>query len=267
MSLPREQCLNPFDTAEAIGIEVRFVDAPSLEGMFSREPHPLVLLPSLHHRPRGRVSYTCGHELGHALLGHGDTVDHVIHEEQSSSAQEFAANVFSSSLLMPRPAVLAGLERRQVDVTAAPSIALYSLACELNVGYETLLQHLSWGLRLTDAQWLRKHRQTTPKDFRAQLAASEAKNLLVVDAGWLATPLDCETGDAIVIADTCPLEMDNGVKVLSKSEPQDGWLRFRAERPGETWIGLNRQRIRVRVARVGYCGPYRNRYLDDPETS
>src|SRR5207249_3321979 len=34
--IARERPLNPFDVAQALGIEVWFTDAPSLEGMFAR---------------------------------------------------------------------------------------------------------------------------------------------------------------------------------------------------------------------------------------
>jgi hypothetical protein len=45
LSIAREDPVNVYDVASAIGVELRFVDRPSLEGMFLRDPHPVILLP------------------------------------------------------------------------------------------------------------------------------------------------------------------------------------------------------------------------------
>ena len=74
LGIAREDPVNVFDVAIALGVEVRFQDAPSLEGMFARDPHPLILLPSSRHRPMPRIRYSCAHELGHSQLGHGTHV-------------------------------------------------------------------------------------------------------------------------------------------------------------------------------------------------
>ena len=54
LSIAREEAVNVYDLATSIGVDVMFLDRPSLEGMFVRDPDPLVLVPSRRHRPRGR---------------------------------------------------------------------------------------------------------------------------------------------------------------------------------------------------------------------
>ncbi len=44
LSIPRELPINPFDVSQALGVEVFFLDTPSLEGMFARSPAPRILL-------------------------------------------------------------------------------------------------------------------------------------------------------------------------------------------------------------------------------
>src|ERR1700722_9206392 len=49
-SLSLEHPVNAFDVAMSIGVEIQFMDLPSLEGMFFRGPDPKIILPSLKHR-------------------------------------------------------------------------------------------------------------------------------------------------------------------------------------------------------------------------
>ncbi len=59
--IPREMPVNALDIAMMIGADVRFLDAPSLEGMLVRDPGLRVLLPSTKHRPRSRILFSCAH--------------------------------------------------------------------------------------------------------------------------------------------------------------------------------------------------------------
>src|SRR5260221_11353438 len=49
-----------YDVAEELGLEVRFVDISSMEGMYCKTAIPLILVSSL--RPSGRQTFTCAHE-------------------------------------------------------------------------------------------------------------------------------------------------------------------------------------------------------------
>src|SRR5205809_1109548 len=62
-----------YDLAEQMGVEVWFDALPSLEGMYSKTPRPVIVLSSL--RPLGRQTYTSGHELGHHVFSHGFRID------------------------------------------------------------------------------------------------------------------------------------------------------------------------------------------------
>lgn len=93
--------MNPFDVALSLGISVRFLDVKTLEGMFARQPAPHILLPSSQHRPFGRITFSCAHELGHFQLGHATTVDEVGGPVSHTHIEEIAADAFASWLLMP----------------------------------------------------------------------------------------------------------------------------------------------------------------------
>ena len=58
-----DQAVCVYDLAEKLGVEVRFLDLPSVEGMYLSTSSPTIIVSSL--RPPGRRTFTCAHELGH----------------------------------------------------------------------------------------------------------------------------------------------------------------------------------------------------------
>jgi hypothetical protein len=266
LSVAREEPINVYDVAEAIGVEVRFMDLPSLEGMFLRDPHVIVVLPSLKHRPRGRVTFSCAHEIGHFQLGHGTTVDkYVVDSEQHGpkSDNEFAADTFASSVLMPRPAVLRRFDVRHLAVPEATPMQLFGVAGELDVGYGTLLNHIRYGLQLADDAWLKHRQRTTPKQIRFEILGDNcAGRLLLVDNKWPGVPIDLEIGDWIAIPKDSQSELS---ELFSQSQTRGPWKLVQSIRAGRTKIGLEGAKRAVRVARTGYIGNLKYRYLTDSE--
>jgi Zn-dependent peptidase ImmA (M78 family) len=95
-----------YDVAEKLGIEVRFVDISSMEGMYCKIATPLILVSSL--RPSGRQAFTCAHELGHHIYKHGTRIDELVDRPTAKSRfdpEEFLADCFAGLLLMPKSAV------------------------------------------------------------------------------------------------------------------------------------------------------------------
>lgn len=265
-SIAREDAVNVYDIADAIGVTVRFADRPSLEGMFFRGPHPIIVLPSLHHRPHGRVTFTCAHELGHFALGHGTRVDKYITDEiqtERKPDEEIAADTFASSLLMPRPAVLHRFRLRAWDPATASPLQLFMVAGELDVGYETLLKHLTYNLRLVDETWLRRRQQTTPKLLRSRILGNHtARRVVLVDDLWPDIPLDIEVGECVALPKHLEVDTSGPLSDIGVNDP---WRLLTALRPGRTRIDVQGRFLDVRVARYGYCGDLKYRFLEDPE--
>jgi hypothetical protein len=265
LSIPRECAINVFDVATAIGVEVQFLDLPSLEGMFYRGPDPKVILPSLRHRPRGRVAFSCAHELGHFDLGHGTRVDEYIADDEAgmpeSPLEEVAADTFASTLVMPRPAVLARFTCRGWTIDGASVIELYCVAVELDVGYGTLLKHLRYGLGIVNDAWMKSRAKFAPKALRAAIAPrSECSRLVVLDQHWPKLPVDLEVGDCLAIPNFLRVGLASS---LHEEDEYDGRRIFRAAKPGETKAIVDGQTFAIRIARAGYCGLLRYRYLEE----
>jgi len=135
-----------FDIAEALDISVRLLDLPTLEGMYLKEERAILIGTQ---RPLGRRRYSCAHEIGHHILGHGSRVHEYgpgssrASRSPASSAEEFLANRFAGALLMPKLAVVAAFARRRWPLTTADGSQVFTVAQELGVGYSTLVDHLA----------------------------------------------------------------------------------------------------------------------------
>jgi hypothetical protein len=265
LSIPREHPVNVFDIASSIGVEVHFLDLPSLEGMFYRGPDPKVIVPSLKHRPRGRVAFSCAHELGHFDLGHGTRVDEYVGEEDDDrrefSLEELAADTFASTLLMPRPAVLARFSCRGWKVDGASALDLYRVAAELDVGYRTLCKHLRYGLGLVNDVWLKSRTKFAPKALREAIAPrSECRRLVVLDQHWPKIPIDLEVGDCLAIPAHLQAQTPS---CLRQEDEHDGRRISRATVTGEMKVAINGHPVTIRIARAGFCGMLKYRYLEE----
>jgi hypothetical protein len=266
LAIAREEPVNVYDIASTIGVEVRFLDGPSLEGMFLRDPHPTVCLPSLNHRPRGRVSFSCAHEIGHFQLGHGTTVDEYLDGDADSrprTDEEFAADTFASSLLMPRQAVVQRFRVRNISPSDADPLVLFAIAGELDVGYQTLLKHMRFGLELVGNDWLHDRLRTSPKQVRSLLpCAHDARRLVIAGQFWPGLPIDLEVGDCIATSAASSLSVP---PILTDIGTDGIWRTFRASKPGTGRLAMDGTPINIRAARFGYCGLLKYRFLEDPE--
>jgi hypothetical protein len=264
LAIPREVAVNAFDVAQMSGLDVRFLDVPSLEGMFVRDPGLRVLLPSLKHRPRSRVLYSCAHEVGHHQFGHGTKADEYLAEGQSPafSDEEFLANSFASHLLMPRAAVMDAFQRRQWDAQRPTAQQAYLISGEIGVGYETLLNHMTYTLELIPRADRDRLVKTTPKALKLELTGDPAvRRVVLVDSFWKHVPIDVECGEMVLLPPgagaECPL--------LTLVAHREDVSVYAASRPGQETIVIGSGEVPIRVARQHYIGPYSNRYLADPD--
>jgi hypothetical protein len=176
--------------------------------------------------------YNCAHELGHHEFGHGSTFDELQAEgtvTQPFIANEYLANTFAAYLLMPRLAVTHAFSVRGWKAhTATPAQALV-VACSLGVGYETLVKHLAYGLKLVGGNVFRTLMERGLPAIRRELLGSQAKpRLTVIDRHHTLKTVDTEVGAAVLMPPGTEMEHE---RVATTEDTLRGRL-FHIQRPG-----------------------------------
>ena len=158
-----------YDVADKARVTVRFIDDVSMEGVYAALAKPKILISSL--RPAVRRVFTCAHELAHHFFGHGSTIDELRDEAESGQFQpnEFLADVFAGFLLMPAQGVKRAFSLRGMDIASATPEQMYGVACSFGVGYETLVGHLEYSLKLLTADRATILRRTKLPKIRARI--------------------------------------------------------------------------------------------------
>jgi Zn-dependent peptidase ImmA (M78 family) len=186
---------------ELLGVEVHFADIPSMEAMYRKQPEPLILISSL--RPSGRQAFSCGHELGHHIYGHGMRVDELIDENRNfNSLEELQANLFSAFLLMPRQAISASFAKRGWNSACPSPEQVYIVAEGLGVGYTTLIWHMSSSVNLMEQATARNLLNVRTEQIRKHiLGRAVPEQLIVVDQHWdgVVKAVDAQVSDLILL--------------------------------------------------------------------
>ncbi|MDH6565005.1 Zn-dependent peptidase ImmA (M78 family) [Streptomyces sp. SAI-117] len=149
--------------------------------------------------------HTAAHELGHHVLHHRTAADDDLSPalrwgNGSWPDEEKTAEAFAAWFLMPRPAVLAGLDRICQGQSASPE-DVYRLARELGTSYAGTVRHLQ-NLRLLDADRARQWAKISPAALRSSLAGGAAlpadAQVHVVTAASHLQRVHADAGDVLI---------------------------------------------------------------------
>ena len=261
--LPLDEAICVYDLAERLGIEVRFVDIPSMEGMYCRELGPAIILSAL--RPAGRRAYNCAHELGHHSNGDGTQLDQIADEltRNRFDPKEFAADCFAGALLMPRMAVQRAFVLREWSIRKCTAGQVYTLANYFGVGYSTLVYHMRSSLRLLSNDHAATLLKVNMRRARAEALGWESPaQAWIVDSHWKGRSIDVEVGDLILVRGRPIVE---GVSVAQVQDTKDEIL-FRALKPGiSRFSGGSDWAAFVRVSRREFVGRSIFRHMAEVE--
>lgn len=249
-SLDQPVCV--YDLADRLGVEVRFLDLPSMEGMYSSDPSPTIIVSSL--RPAGRRAFTCAHELGHHSRRDGVQVDELVGQwdQPRFDPREFMADCFAGALLMPKLAVSKAFAVRGWRIEECAPEQVFMVAGYFGVGYTTLVHHLRSAFRaITDTQ-ARALLRIRPRKAQSLLVGWDTQHTIrVVDAHWTSRAVDVEVGDLILLRGDGRSE---GTCVEPYASLENGKL-FRATTPGIGRLnGCDSWSTFVRVSRRQYAG-------------
>ncbi len=250
---------DPCDICETIarhGVDLQFVDIPSLEGMYLEEAE-VQRICVCSHRPVGRQHFTAAHELGHHVLGHGTSFDAVIDEfgeANDLTPDEVAADAFARYILMPPRAVQVAFRQRGFDLGHLEPLAVYRAACWLGVGYSTLLNQMLYSLGLLKPLDYKRLSKISPKNIKAKLAGAVSDHdVWPVDHLWVDRRLRTQLGDLLI--GLAPGRSTHMLKELEGGK-------YIANAVGESVFPLaTGGSLTVSVSRAAYVGFYEYRYL------
>jgi hypothetical protein len=216
-----------FDIAVAKGLEIWFINTPSIEAVYSKTPQPVITLSS--GRPLVRQAYSCGHELGHHIFGHGTRVEKFAGGFDSNNPEEFLAECFAGYLLMPPTAICRAFSQRGWNVSSPLPHQILTVASQYGVGYTTLIYHLQSALKLLERRLADDLLRQSLPTIRKQLVGEPCrKNVVVVDQFWGKMPIDLTVGDLLLLPPDSVTEGD----CVEKYRRIRGGLIFEATRKG-----------------------------------
>lgn len=261
--VPLWEPVGVYDLAERIGVDVRFIDVPSMEGAYCMAAHPTIIVSSL--RPPGRQFFTAAHELGHHVFGHGDQYDEFVdgrREQAYADPNEFAADCFAGALLMPKVAVDRGFSVRGWNPQTCQPEDIYVVATWLGVGYATLIHHMQRALGALGAARADELIRVSARSLRHSLLGQDCPDHLVVaDLQWSGRAIDAKESDFILLPPNAVTEGNCATVVgrtvartiVRATQPGIG----RAYVPGTTWA------VYIRVTRKNFVGRGIYRFMED----
>ena len=251
--------LSIFDVVESAGIEVWFLEASSLEGMYSESPRVICIGSE---RPPGRQAFTCAHEYGHHLFGHGTRVDELGDHNAKGAKfkpEEYLADAFAGFFLMPKVAVEHTFRNRGWSLCQPSPTEVYTVAGYLGVGYSSLIQHMSSALDLMPRNVASELFKFQPKRIRASLLGRPVEsNIIIVDEHWQHRPIDIAVGD-FILAKSQP--MADGECIRRVGQTFEGWL-FQGVCTGGGFMEDLGWSSQVRVSRRLFAGWNRYRFQE-----
>lgn len=260
--IPLDHSCCVYDVVENAGVEVRFADLPSMEGVYYPSK-PAIVVSSL--RPQGRQAFSCAHEFGHHTYGHGEQFDELIEDRidrRKYDPKEFEAECFAAALLMPKTAVLKGFADRSFHPATLTAEQVYRLASWLGVGYTTLLNHLARVLHLISlGQFIALEKVRLPAIRKGLLGSKCNEHLVVADEAWSGRPIDAQVSDMILLPPEAELE-GTVLEVLRRNRTM---CVARASKPGigrvilagTIWAHY------TRISRNHFSGMARFRHLEE----
>lgn len=255
--------VNIFDVCSTLGVTVRFIDV-SMEGMYVNvedAESQVILISSL--RPLPRRVYTCAHELGHHLFGHGSKVDGLTDENASSSLydkDEYLVDAFAGAFLMPLAGIDAEFMKRGWNPRTASPLQFYTISSIFGTGYTTLITHCRVNGIIGDAETIILNKEKPAKLLQKLMGKSvENSHFRLIDGKTNIPVIDLEVGNYLILPSNMSIE---GNHMVALGDTDYGNV-FVAQRPGITRAYSSDNAHFIRIQNAGYIGLAENRHLED----
>lgn len=248
----------PYNLAEAMGFDIRFVNIPSFEGMYLADEGVILISAD---RPEGRKRFTCAHEIGHHVLGHGTIIDEII-ELGSDKDIEKEADFFAGMLLMPSSAIKKVSMDAGINISEIDEKYSYIFSKYFGLSYTAFLTQLCFNLKLISYTEYNKLKKYNLNQIKNSITSIQTKNQIIfIDDWWLDKSIDIEVGDIIISVDEYNVE---GGPIIEKNNEANMYV-YEAVRPGIAKLTNNGWSSFVRVARKKYSGMFQFRHEEEVE--
>ncbi|RZK12938.1 MAG: ImmA/IrrE family metallo-endopeptidase [Flavobacterium sp.] len=205
------QPVNIFDVCQELKLTVKFVDV-SMEGMYVKQENSAYILLS-NQRPLPRRCFTCAHELGHHLFGHGTRLDNITHKADEGhpyDSDELLVDSFAGALLMPIVGIETALVKRKWSIQDISPIEFYTLSSNFGVGYQTLVHHCKTNRLINDSVASRLLKATPQKILRSLFGQSAVNSYFkIIDRESKLTVIDLEVSNYLILPPDVEIEGDH----------------------------------------------------------
>ena len=248
----------PYTLCEAMGFDLRFVKISSFEGMYIAKQNRVFISSS---RPEGRKRFTCAHEIGHHVLGHGTVIDEIL-ECGSNKQEEQEADFFASMLLMPSSSIKRIIQRYGVAIEDMTEIDAYKISKYFGVSYQAFITHIRINLGFITYNHYQSLRNARLQDIRFAISGLNTKNqVFSIGAWWDEKAIELEVGD-LIISDT-ELFID-GPQILQPVDNVDKYI-YEAKSTGISRIFNDDWSCFIKVCRYKFQGMYQYKFEEEDE--
>jgi len=253
--------VNIFDACLDLDVTLRFVDI-NMEGMYISQnngKNSTILLSN--QRPLPRRCYTCAHELGHHVFGHGNSLDALHTDDSSSNNQdEFLVDAFAGALLMPIAGVQAEFSSRNWNPQDASPIQFYVIASVFGTGYSTLITHCKLNRLLSENEAKLLLKSTPAKILESLLGKNIINSYFkIIDSYFSKSIIDIEVSNYIFLPQTTKVE-GSQLKEYKKTDIGSSYI---AIKPGIVRATSEGKSYFIRIQNSGYVGLSENRHLEN----
>ena len=201
------------------------------------------------------------------IFGHGSTLDELIEDWKGHKAfrsEEFIASTFAGFLLMPPLGIKRAFTIRGWKIDLTTPEQLYEIACNFGVGYETLITHMSYSLKMLNPLSSKKIFKVKPKQIRDRiLGFPTAEPLIIADSNWPMKTIDVEVGYQLLLPHGTKVD---GNILTFKGSHSKGNI-FKANQSGivRAYCKEYNWAVFVRVSKHQFTGLSQYRHFEDIE--
>lgn len=255
--------VNVFDACAILGVNVRFLPI-SMEGMYIvREDalEPDILISSL--RPFARRVYTCGHELGHHVFGHGTRIDGLTEDGASKAVyddDEYLVDIFAGALLMPVAGIETAFAKRGWNLYTASPVQFLTIASIFGTSYGGLVTHCRVNGLINDFVSTKLLKESTGKILQQLIGRTLTKpHFKIIDESSEISVIDIEMGSYLFLPKITLVEGNH----LKQVYEIDNFKVFVAEKPGIVHTVAGDKGFFIRIQKADYNGLAEYRHLGD----